>query len=41
MVCDGGDAEIEKLPPPPAALTARVTVVEWDRLPLVPVMVRV
>jgi hypothetical protein len=39
MVCDEGNAEIEKSPPPPTGFTTSVPVAECTRLPLVPVIV--
>ena len=39
-VCEDGEAEAEKLGDPPE-FTTRVTVAEWMRLPLVPVIVSV
>jgi hypothetical protein len=38
-VCEDGEAEMEKLPE--VEFTTNVTVVEWLRLPLVPVIVKV
>ena len=39
-VCDDGEAEMEKFGVAPG-FTTRVTIVEWVRLPLVPVIVSV
>jgi hypothetical protein len=39
-VCEDGEAEMEKFGET-AAFTTRVTVVEWPRVPLVPVNVSV